>query len=39
MTTIEEESDMDIAWLIAGAAFFGVSAGLVRLFSNLNAGE
>jgi hypothetical protein len=39
MTFIEEESDMDIAWLLAGATLFGVSAGLVRLFSSLKAGE
>jgi hypothetical protein len=39
MTTIEEESGMDIAWLIAGAAFFGVSAGLVQLINSLTAGE
>jgi hypothetical protein len=39
MTSIEEVSDMDIAWLFAGVAFFGVSAGLVRLFCSLKAGE
>lgn len=30
---------MDIAWLLAGAAFFGISAGLVRFFNSLNVGE
>lgn len=39
MTNIVEESDMNIAWLLVGAAFFGLSAGLIRLFSNLKAGE
>jgi hypothetical protein len=39
MTTIEEKSEMDIAWLIAGATFFGLSAGLVQFFNRLKAGE
>lgn len=30
---------MDFVWLLAGLAFFGVCAGLVRLFDNLKAGE
>jgi hypothetical protein len=39
MTSFEEESNMDIAWLLTGVAFFGLSAGLVRLFGSLKAGE
>jgi hypothetical protein len=33
----QEESEMDIAWLVAGAAFFVVSYGLVRFFDSLRA--
>lgn len=35
MTPIEEESDMDIVWLLAGGAFFITSLGLVQLFGRL----
>ena len=28
---------MDIAWFLAGAAFFGCSQGLVRFFNSLRA--
>ena len=27
---------MDIAWLLAGATFFGASYGLIRLFGHLS---
>jgi len=30
---------MDVVWLFAGMAFFGLCAGLVWLFDNLRAGE
>lgn len=30
---------MDITWIIAGAVFFGISAGVVRFFDSLKAGE
>jgi hypothetical protein len=39
MTPIEEESDMDIIWVIAGIAFFGISAGAIRFIDSLKAGE
>jgi hypothetical protein len=37
MTDIEEESDMDILWLLAGVAFFVGSCGLVYFFGSLRA--
>jgi len=37
MTDIEEESDMDIAWLLAGVGFFVGSWGLVHFFGSLRA--
>jgi hypothetical protein len=37
MTNIEEESEMDIAWILAGAAFFAGSCGLVHFFGSLRA--
>lgn len=37
MLLIEEESDMDIVWLLAGVAFFGGSYGLVLFFNRLSA--
>jgi hypothetical protein len=33
--TIEEQSDMDIVWLVAGSAFFIGSCGLVCLLDRL----
>lgn len=39
MKPIEEESDMDIVWLLAGVAFFVGSCGLVEFFSSLKAEE
>lgn len=30
---------MDIIWVIAGIAFFGLSAGAIRFFDSLKAGE
>ena len=37
MTLIEEESDMDIVWLLVGVAFFVGSCGLVHFFGSLRA--
>lgn len=30
---------MDLAWLITGTGFFGISASLVYLFNRLGSGE
>lgn len=35
MTLIEEESVMDIVWLLAGVFFFVGSCGLVHFFGSL----
>jgi hypothetical protein len=35
MAIIEEDFDMDIVWLLTGAAFFVASCGLVRFFGSL----
>jgi hypothetical protein len=39
MHCIEEETDVDILWLVAGAVFFAGSYGLVRFFDSLRVEE